>query len=62
VKHVRTLTNGHPSQANVWQDIICQVVGIFSALLGAFGGASPLTDYVDEKCLIPTPNPDTEAR
>jgi hypothetical protein len=59
VKHLRSLSSGQPAQANIWQDIICQFAGVLSALLGAFGGASPLTDYVDDKCLIPTPNPDT---
>lgn len=58
MKHLTPMTVRRPAEAALWQDILCNVVSVFSGLLRAFGGASPLADYIDDKCLIPPPNGD----
>lgn len=57
MKHVQTISCKQPQKAAGWQDVLCELAPLLNAVLGAFGGSSPLLGYVDEKCEIPTPNP-----
>ncbi len=55
MKHMKTLTRQQPEQADQIQEIICQVVGFASGLLGAFGGSAPTLSFAGEKCNLPQP-------
>ncbi|GEM_PF-470737 len=53
VKHVKHVTRTVLARANAFEDAICYGGQILADLLGAFGGASPILDYLTEKCEIP---------
>jgi hypothetical protein len=53
VKHLSTITV--PRKADKFQEFICSKAVILNDILGAFGGESPITGYVVEKCDIPEP-------
>lgn len=53
VKHLKYVTKRTPGKANIWQDIVCYGAQFIADLLGAFGGASPILDYMTEKCDLP---------
>ena len=57
MKHVKKLSQARPVQAAAWQDILCELASVLNAVIAAFGGASPIAAYVDDKCALPTPNP-----
>jgi hypothetical protein len=50
VKHVKLMTRKVPSNATTAEEITCAVAQFLSALLGAFGGASPVLDFITGKC------------
>lgn len=56
MRHVRTLTEARQSKANEFQDFICAFSGAFSAIIAAFGGTSPITEYIDSKCAFDVPD------
>lgn len=60
MKHIRLLGQSRPTRAAAWQDIVCEIASVINAVVAAFGGASPIAIYVDEKCAIPDPNPDDD--
>ncbi len=53
VKHLKHVTKRVPATANLWQDIVCYAGQFLADVLGAFGGASPVLDYLTEKCDLP---------
>ena len=57
MKHVKRISRQKPQLAAGWQDVICELVPALNAILGAFGGGSPLLGFFDEKCEIPISNP-----
>ncbi|HOJ68529.1 MAG TPA: hypothetical protein PK379_02550 [Candidatus Hydrogenedentes bacterium] len=48
MKHVRLINR--TSRATAFEDTVCQIVYIFNAVLGFFGGASPLGQFLQAKC------------
>lgn len=57
MKHLARMTVTTPKPAAEWQEILCSVAVAFNAIMGFFGGASPLGLYIEDKCNIPQPNP-----
>lgn len=57
VKHVTTISRNHVARADKWEDFICAFAQALNTLLSFFGGVSPLLNFIDSKCEIPTPNP-----
>jgi len=56
VRHVTAVTRRrNVAKATALEDTICAVSAVISALLGFFGGSSPLLLFVEDKCAIPTP-------
>ena len=55
MKHVSALSKQQPTKANQIQEIICQVALFAGALLGSFGGASPVISFANDKCDLPQP-------
>jgi hypothetical protein len=55
VKHVKQITKKVPSSATTAEEVLCSVVQFLSALLGGFGGASPVLGFLmgPEKCGVP---------
>lgn len=58
MKHITRISLHRPKPADVWQDVLCQVVIALNAIIEALGGASPIVGLVHTKCYIPTPNPE----
>lgn len=58
MKHITRISLHRPNRAEVWQDVLCQIVIAVNAIIEALGGASPIVGLVNDKCFIPTPNPD----
>jgi len=54
VKHLRSVTKASPTEAALWQEIFCQMALFFSSLLESFGGSSPIVDFIEGKCDLPT--------
>ena len=50
------ITNKVPVPSAEWQEFVCAFAVAINSLLSFFGGASPLTLYVEDKCDIPQPN------
>lgn len=59
MKHLARISVGTPKRAEQWQEIICSVAVAFNAIMGFFGGESPLGLYIEDKCDIPVPNDTT---
>lgn len=59
MKHVKPMCRRGVTAANEYQEFVCRTFEIFNALLEFFGGSSPLGQYVESKCAIPTPNTTT---
>lgn len=57
MKHITRISLHRPERANVWQDVLCQIIIAVNAIIEALGGASPIVGLVHTKCFIPTPNP-----
>lgn len=57
MKHFVCLSQGAPKKADQWQDAVCEVTRIVGGLVTAKGGTSPIVDWIDGKCTVPTPNP-----
>lgn len=55
MKHFRQLTQQRPARADQVQDTICAIANVLAAILGAFGGASPIVVLIDDKCAFPAP-------
>lgn len=58
MKHITRISLHRPKRADVWQDVLCQIVIAVNAIIEALGGSSPIVGLVHTKCFIPTPNPD----
>lgn len=56
VKHLTRITKTQPAPADAVQDFLCFTAQALNAFLTIIGGALPVTSYIEEKCLIPTPN------
>ncbi|NIA13956.1 MAG: hypothetical protein GWP08_07735 [Nitrospiraceae bacterium] len=56
MKHITLVTKRNPRQADDWQDFVCIFANLLKTLLGSFGGASPLIQWIDGKCDLPDPN------
>ena len=60
MRHVAAVTRRmQVPKATALEDTICAVSAVVSALLGFFGGSSPLLLFVEDKCAIPTPGTGT---
>ncbi|HNY85186.1 MAG TPA: hypothetical protein P5141_05960 [Candidatus Hydrogenedentes bacterium] len=60
MRHVAMLTRTRAvPKATALEDTICAVSAVLSALLGFFGGSSPVLLFVEDKCAIPTPGTNT---
>jgi hypothetical protein len=57
VKHIKSVSVSPVAQAAKWQEFVCILAQTFNAVLGFFGGASPLVMFLEDKCDLPTPNP-----
>lgn len=55
MRHIQKISAGRPSTADQFQDVVCALAGILAAVIQAFGGASPIAEYVDSKCAFETP-------
>jgi len=60
VNHIVPITRGEPASADAFQEIACQIAQMFSGILSAFGGTSPILGYVTEKCDLPGQPPGEE--
>jgi hypothetical protein len=56
VRHIRPIGRRDVVAANEFQDFVCRFSALFNALLGFFGGSSPVGLWIDSKCAIPTAN------
>lgn len=56
MKHVTKVTQSSVAKAAEWQDNVCIIVQTLNAILGFFGGSSPILGYIDDKCTIPEAN------
>lgn len=56
MKHMTKVTQSPVAKAGGWQDNVCIIAQTLNAILGFFGGSSPILMYVDDKCAIPAPN------
>jgi len=56
LKHISCVSSRKPRPAELWQDVLCQVVMALNAIIEAFGGSAPLVGLINSKCEIPTPN------
>ncbi|MBI4556187.1 MAG: hypothetical protein HY706_01265 [Candidatus Hydrogenedentes bacterium] len=52
MKHIVSITK-KPSQADIVQEIVCQMNHFLVVLLGNKGGTSPIKSVVEEKCDLP---------
>jgi hypothetical protein len=52
VKHIARISK-HPKQGAAWQEVICMVSVTVNLIMTAFGGTSPFTSFIEEKCDIP---------
>lgn len=59
MKHIRRVTATRPVKADFVQDIICNVALATAALLGQKGGASPILNFINDKCDLPGTGGDT---
>jgi hypothetical protein len=59
VKHIAPVTKAHVARAGKWEDFVCIFAQTFNSALSFFGGASPLMAFVEDKCDIPNPNPNS---
>lgn len=50
MKHIRDVSKKGPSKAALWQDIACSITFLFSDVVTAKGGTSPLLDVAFNKC------------
>ncbi len=50
MKHIKHVTKGTPVSATAFEDIFCAVTSVVVAILGSFGGAAPILDYLEDKC------------
>lgn len=57
MKHITVVTKPPVTRAAKWQEFVCIAAQTFNAILGFFGGASPLMLFIEDKCDLPTPNP-----
>ncbi|MFA7692250.1 MAG: hypothetical protein GX117_11910 [Candidatus Hydrogenedentes bacterium] len=56
MKHLKTVTLSPVAKAAKWQDNVCIIAQTLNTILGFFGGSSPLLNFLDDKCTIPTAN------
>ena len=54
VKHISRLSKEMPPRANEFQFIICEFSRAMGDLLELKGGVSPLLDFVNQKCDLPS--------
>ena len=55
MRHVKSITTVEAKKADEFQDAICAFSNAFSAIIRAFGGASPITEFIDSKCAFEVP-------
>jgi len=61
VKHLTRITKSQPASADAMQDFLCFTAQALNSFLTIIGGTLPITTFIEEKCILPTPNePDTE--
>lgn len=48
MKHIKPVNR--TSRATAFEDTVCQIVYVFNAVLGFFGGSSPVGQFVQAKC------------
>lgn len=56
MKHLTRITKTQPAPADALQDFLCFTAQALNAFLTILGTALPVTSFIGEKCLIPTPN------
>lgn len=56
MKHMRCISQGNPVRGNAFHEFICAFAVAMNAIISATGGTSPIFQYIDEKCDLPTPN------
>ena len=52
MKHITRISQS-PKQGAEWQEILCMLAVTLNMVMGAFGGAAPFTQFIEEKCDIP---------
>jgi len=48
MKHMKPVNR--TARATAFEDTVCRIVYIFNAVLGFFGGSSPLGQFLQAKC------------
>jgi len=56
MRHVKSISTVQSKPANEFQDAICAFASAFSAIIAAFGGSSPIAEYIDGKCAFEVPD------
>lgn len=56
MKHLTRITQSQPAPADALQDFLCFTAQALNSFLTIIGGTLPITTFIGEKCLIPTPN------
>ena len=56
MKHFAQITRSAPAKPAAWQEFVCAFAVALNSLMSFFGGSSPITLYVEDKCDIPVPN------
>ena len=56
MKHVTRVTKTQPVRADAVQDFICFTAQGLNAFLTLIGGVLPFSTFIEQKCVIPTPN------
>ena len=55
MRHIQKISSVRVEKADQVQDAICAVVTVLAAVLQAFGGESPIANYIDSKCSFEVP-------
>lgn len=53
MKHIQRITTIRPATADFIQDLVCEFALAAAALLGQKGGASPILNFINNKCDLP---------
>lgn len=53
-QHIHRITSVN-TKATVFEDVLCQLAQVVSLILRAVGGAAPIADIAEEKCIFSPP-------
>lgn len=56
MKHLTRITQSQPASADAMQDFLCFTAQALNSFITIIGGMLPFTTFIEEKCVLPTPN------